>query len=179
MESTEQKNSEGKMDELFTEESGESLLTFLLDTREYAIRIIYAREVIGIHHIDAVPLTPNYVKGVINLRGKIIPIIDLRLKFGIQEKKFTKESCIIVIEYHSQLTGFIVDQLIGVLGFNKEDYEEAPYLGRNINTDYLEGMVKSENRVIIVLNCEMILTNLDSNQIESIKTETIEKEISN
>ena len=164
METINTNTSPEKKEDTFDETSEESLLTFLLDTREYAIRITYAREVINIHHIDIVPLTPNYVKGVINLRGKIIPIIDLRLKFGFQEKKISKESCIIVIEYQSLLTGFIVDQLIGVLGFKKEAYEEAPYLGHNINTDYLEGMVKHENRVIIVLNCETILHNLDSNE---------------
>ncbi len=158
-------------DKLFLEAGGK-LLTFLIDSREYAICILDAREVVGIQNIDPVPLTPPYVKGVINLRGKIIPIVDLRLKFGIAEKEFTKDSCIVVVEIDSLMTGIIVDQLIGVVGINEEDYEATPLLGQNIQAEYVEGMVKLTNRVIIVLNCEKILIH-NEQKIEALS----EKEI--
>ncbi|MBF0117254.1 MAG: purine-binding chemotaxis protein CheW [Desulfobacterales bacterium] len=143
---------------LFTQ-SGGKLLTFLLEKQEYGIEILEAREVVGIMPIDAVPHTPNFMKGVINLRGKIIPVIDLRTKFGMQPTEPTKEFCIVVVDISNRLTGIIVDFLVGVVTIEEKEFEETPELGSNIRTDFIKGMAKLEKRVIIVLDIKNILSN--------------------
>ena len=148
------------------EKSGGKLLTFLVDGREYGIQILQAREVVGMQNIDPVPRTPAFMKGVINLRGKIVPVIDLRLKFGIATREYDKDNCIVVVDLSGSLTGVIVDQLIGVITIDKEHYEPAPKLGNNINAEFVDGMVKLEERVIIVLEIEKVL---DNEELKTIK----------
>ncbi|MBP7654493.1 purine-binding chemotaxis protein CheW [Candidatus Dependentiae bacterium] len=153
---------------LFTK-SGGKLLTFFLDNREYGIQILEAREVVGMQNIDPVPRTPEFMKGVINLRGKIVPVIDLRLKFSMQKRKYDKDNCIIVVDLNGILTGVIVDQLAGVITIDKEYYEAAPKLGNNISAEFVSGMVKLDERVIIVLEIEKVL---DNDEIEFLKKAT-------
>jgi len=143
---------------LFTK-SGGKLLTFYLDKLEYGIQILEAREVVGLLNIDPVPRTPEFLKGVINLRGKIVPVIDLRLKFGMLAIEYTNEICIIVVDLAGILTGIIVDKLAGVITIDKEHYESSPRLGNNIDAQFVAGMVKLDDRVIVVLKVERILDN--------------------
>ncbi len=152
-------------DTLFSK-SGGKLLTFLLDSREYGIQILEAREVVGMQNIDPVPRTPVFMKGVINLRGKIVPVIDLRLKFGMPQREYDKDNCIIVVDLSGIFTGIIVDQLAGVITIDKEHYEQAPKLGNNISAEFVAGMVKLNERVIIVLEIEKVL---DNNELAIIK----------
>lgn len=145
-------------DTLFSK-SGGKLLTFFLGSREYGIQILEAREVVGMQNIDPVPRTPVFMKGVINLRGKIVPVIDLRLKFGMESAEYTNETCIIVVDLAGIFTGIIVDRLAGVITIDREHYEVAPKLGHNINAEFVAGMVKLDERVIIVLRLENVLDN--------------------
>lgn len=142
-------------------ESGGKLLTFLIGNQEYGIQILEAREVVGLTDIDPVPQTPDFMKGVFNLRGKIIPVIDLRSKFGMDETPPTNESCIIVVDIQGKLTGIIVNFLVGVVTIEESEFEDSPDLGNNINTVFIAGMAKLEKRVIIVLDMENILSNED------------------
>ena len=139
--------------------SGGKLLTFLLGKQEYGIQILEAREVVGMMNIDPVPQTPAFMKGIINLRGKIIPVIDLRKKFHMAEGEQTGETCIVVVDIQGKLTGVIVDFLCGVVTIEEKDFEESPELGSNIRTDFIVGMAKLETRGIIVLNMTNILSN--------------------
>lgn len=132
-------------------------LTFVLCNEEYGIEIIKVKEIIGIMNITSMPQMPDYMKGVINLRGKIIPIIDLRLKFGFQETEHSKETCIIVIEVNHKVTGVIVDTVSEVLDVNSEELEQAPNLGNGVNTDTILGMAKVKDKVKILLNIDRIL----------------------
>ncbi|MDH5559504.1 MAG: chemotaxis protein CheW [Deltaproteobacteria bacterium] len=141
------------------EESGGKLLTFLIGEQEYGIQILEAREVVGMLEIDPVPQTPDFMKGVINLRGKIIPVIDLRLKFRMEQRKPSSESCIVVVDIQGKLTGTIVDFLVGVVTIDEAEFEDSPDLGSNINTVFIRGMAKLDKRVIIVLDMAKILTN--------------------
>jgi len=149
-----------KNDKLFEGSAGK-LLTVEVNNQEYGIPILEAREVVGLQKIDEVPKTPEFMKGVINLRGKIIPIIDLRVKFEIEGYKKTPESCIIVVNLKNKMTGIIVDRLIGVVTVEKEEYETSLDLGSNIKTEFISGIVKLENRVIIVLEMDNILGNIE------------------
>lgn len=141
--------------------SGGKLLTFMTGSQEYGIEILEAREVVGLMEIDPIPQTPDFMKGVINLRGKIIPVIDLRSKFNMEETEATSESCIIVVNVQERITGIIVDSLVGVLTIEKKDFEEDIDFGTNINTDFIAGIAKLDRRVIIVLAVENILSNED------------------
>ena len=101
-------------------------LTFVLGDEIYGIEILKAREIIGLMDITTVPQTPDYMKGVINLRGKVIPVIDLRMKFRMQEEEHTKETCVIVVEVNNTSIGIIVDSVSEVSDINSGDIENAP-----------------------------------------------------
>ena len=140
-------------------------LTFALGKEQYGLEILKVREIIGYMEITAVPQTPHYVKGVINLRGQVIPVIDLRSKFGMETKEITEESCIIVVEIHQDnrefSTGVAVDKVEEVLDIASEDIEESPQFGASVNTDFILGMGKIGNSVKILLDIDKVLTNDD------------------
>lgn len=132
-------------------------LTFVLGDEEYGIEILKVREIIGVMAITPVPQSPNYIKGVINLRGKVIPVVDLRLKFGFPEKEHTKETCIIVVEVNNTLIGVIVDTVSEVLDIAIEDMEPSPHFGQDIDTDVFLGIAKIKNKVKILLDIDKVL----------------------
>ena len=140
-------------------------LTFALANEEYGLEILKVREIIGYMDITAVPQTPAYVKGVINLRGQVIPVVDLRAKFGMETTDITEETCIIVVEIsqggRSFSTGIVVDQVEEVLDIAGEDIEEAPQFGSAVNTDFILGMGKIGETVKILHDIEMVLAGDD------------------
>ena len=123
-------------------------LTFHLDKEEYGIGILKIQEIICMMPITPVPRTPECVKGVINLRGKVIPVIDLRLKFGMTEIGYTDRTCIIVVEVEGDsgtlLVGILVDSVSEVLNIKGDYIEDSPNFGTGLNTDYISGMAKTE-----------------------------------
>ena len=133
-------------------------LTFALGKEEYGVEILTVREIIGLMDITAVPQVPKYVKGVINLRGKVIPVIDLRLKFDMESIDYTNETCIIVINVEQTLMGVVVDRVCEVLDIGQEAIEPAPSFGQKLKTDFILGMGKIGEKVKILLNIEGVLT---------------------
>ncbi len=140
-------------------------LTFALAHEEYGLEILKVREIIGYMDITAVPQTPHHVKGVINLRGQVIPVIDLRSKFGMETAEVTEETCIIVVEIsqggHKFSTGIVVDHVQEVLDIAGEDIEEAPQFGSSVNTDFILGMGKIGETVKILLDIDKVLAGED------------------
>jgi purine-binding chemotaxis protein CheW len=140
-------------------------LTFALANEEYGLEILKVREIIGYMEITAVPQTPAYVKGVINLRGQVIPVVDLRAKFGMETSEITDETCIIVVETsqnnHNFSTGIVVDHVEEVLDIAGEDIEEAPQFGSAVNTDFILGMGKIGDNVKILLDIDRVLDGED------------------
>jgi purine-binding chemotaxis protein CheW len=132
-------------------------LTFVLDKEEYGIEILRVREIIKVIDITPVPEAPNYIKGVINLRGKVIPVADLRLKFGMQEIAYTEQTCIIVLDVAGKLMGAVVDTVSEVLDITEEQIEPAPDFGAGLDTDYILGMCKIGDTVKILLDIDKIL----------------------
>lgn len=136
-------------------------LTFALGAEEYGLEILKVREIIGHMDITAVPQTPDYVKGVINLRGQVIPVVDIRTLFGMESKEITEETCIIVVEVlrgnRTFNTGVVVDQVSEVLDIKGENIEEAPQLGASVNTDFILGMGKVNDAVKILLDIDKVL----------------------
>jgi purine-binding chemotaxis protein CheW len=136
-------------------------LTFALSNEEYGLEILKVREIIGYMQITAVPQTPAHVKGVINLRGQVIPVIDLRMKFGMNEVDVTEETCIIVVEIHQGdrkfQTGIVVDRVKEVLDIEGENIEDAPQFGSNVETHFILGMGKVNGAVKILLDIDKVL----------------------
>ena len=133
-------------------------LTFALGHEEYGLEILEVREIIGLMEITAIPKVPEYVKGVINLRGKVIPVIDLRLKFSMPKIDYTKETCIIVLNVDDKLIGIIVDKVCEVLDIAKENIEPSPSFGSKVHVDFITGMGKVGDKVKILLNIDKILS---------------------
>jgi purine-binding chemotaxis protein CheW len=133
-------------------------LTFALGKEDYGLEILKVREIIGMMNITAVPQVPPYVKGVINLRGKVIPVIDLRLKFSMKEIDTTVETCVIVVNLNDTLIGIIIDKVKEVLDIKQENIEPAPNFGSHVHTDYILGIGKANDSVKILLNIERVLS---------------------
>ncbi len=138
-------------------------LTFALSNEEYGLEILKVREIIGYMQITAVPQTPGHVKGVINLRGQVIPVIDLRMKFGMTEAEVTEETCIIVVEINQNdrkfQTGIVVDRVKEVLDIEGENIEDSPQFGSNVDTNFILGMGKVNGAVKILLDIDKVLGN--------------------
>ncbi len=144
-------------------------LTFALGREEYGLEILKVREIIGIMDITAVPRTPSYVKGVINLRGQVISVVDLRAKFGMEATQKTDETCVIVVEIRhggrKLNTGIIVDHVSEVLDIPAESIEEAPSFGASVETDFILGMGKINNNVKILLDIDKVLDAQEAMQV--------------
>jgi len=146
-------------------------LTFSLAQEEYGIGILKVKEIIGMMPITSVPRTPSFVKGVINLRGKVIPVLDLRTKFEMASIAYTDRTCIIVVEINSGsattiLIGIVVDAVSEVLNIKEEEIEETPKFGTQLKHDYILGMAKRDGGVKILLNIDRVLSGEEITQIE-------------
>jgi purine-binding chemotaxis protein CheW len=144
-----------------TVDRGGKYLTFSLADEEYGISILRIKEIIGMMPVTTVPQTPEFVKGVVNLRGKVIPVIDLRLKFGMPSIEYSERTCIVVLETEgpsgSTLMGSVVDSVSEVLNIREEDIEDPPTFGTRLNTDAILGMAKTEEGVKILLDIDQVL----------------------
>ena len=140
-------------------------LTFALGDEEYGLEILKVREIIGLMEITRVPRMPAYMRGVINLRGKVIPVIDLRRKFNMEEAEDTLETCVIVVFLGDLLMGVIVDRVSEVLDLPEEDIEETPDFGVSIDTEFILGVGKSGETVIMLLDIDKILTEKETEQV--------------
>jgi len=136
-------------------------LTFFLASEEYGVEILKVQEIIGRMPITPVPLTSRYIRGVINLRGKIHPIMDLKIKFGMDETQITDETCIIVIKTTSMMMGVLVDKVSEVVNISSEDIEDTPSFGGDVNPEYLLGVGKTGGRVRLLLDIEKVINAAD------------------
>ncbi len=155
---------------------GGKFLTFHLHGEEYGLEILKVREIIGVMEITAVPQAPGYVKGVINLRGKVIPVIDLRLKFGFEEVEYNDETCIIVINVRGVLMGIIVDTVSEVLDIDDDDVDATPSFGKDVNADFILGMGKVDEKIKILLDIDKILAGDDLELLGGIAGDACEGE---
>lgn len=145
-------------------------LTFSLAGETYGIGLLKIKEIIGMMPITDIPRTPGFVKGVINLRGKVIPVIDLRLRFGMEEIGYNERTCIIVVEMQAQArtvqTGVVVDSVSEVLNIKGEDIEDTPSFGAKLDTSYIAGMAKMDGGVKILLDIDRVLSRDEIASIE-------------
>jgi purine-binding chemotaxis protein CheW len=147
-------------------------LTFQLGSEEFGIRVLKVREIMGLQEITAVPQTPGHVKGVINLRGKVVPVVDLRLKFALPSAEYTQRTCIIVTqvqgESSSVLVGIVVDGVSEVLNLTGQEIEDTPDFGDQSGVRYLLGMAKVKGKVKILLDIDQVLSTPDLHNLDAI-----------
>jgi purine-binding chemotaxis protein CheW len=140
-------------------------LVFELGKEEFAVGVLKVREIMGIQAITSVPHTPSHFKGVINLRGKIIPVLDLRLKFGLPAMEYNGRTCIIVVSLETTpepiQMGIVVDGVVEVLNLADSDIEKPPHFGHGADTGYLLGMAKFKGRVKMLLDIEKTMSAQD------------------
>lgn len=137
-------------------------LTFSLHSEEYGVEILKVKEIIGLMVITTVPRTPNFIRGVINLRGKVIPVMELRKKFGMESIDDTERTCIIVVDISIQGTsvqiGILVDSVSEVINIESGDIADTPSFGTDINTEFILGMGKIRDKVIMLLDIDRVMT---------------------
>lgn len=143
--------------------TGARFLSFTLDREQYCLSIVNVKEIMGLIEITRIPQTPPFIRGVINLRGKIIPVIDLRLKFGLPERSYDERTCIIVVEfsYESETTlmGIIVDTTHEVINIPEEKISKMPYINAKIKSEYIRGVAETGDSIKIVLDIARVLSD--------------------
>ncbi len=149
---------------------GNKFLTFLIGDEVYGIPIRKAKEIIGMMEITPIPKTQTYLKGVINLRGKIIPIIDLRLKFGMEEKMYTDRTCIIIVEADTaeslRLVGVAVDSVSEVIKIQESEIEPPPEYDAKVEGDFITSLAKLKDKIIMILDIVKILNREELTNIK-------------
>ncbi len=139
-------------------------LTFLIGSECYGIEISYVTEIIGIQAITAIPELPEYVRGIINLRGKIIPVMDVRIRFKKEAREYNDRTCVIVVDIKDISIGLIVDSVAEVLTIPEQDIVDPPQVNR-MNNRYIRKIGKAGNAVKLLLDCEKLLSE---NELEDI-----------
>jgi purine-binding chemotaxis protein CheW len=136
-------------------------LTFFLDNEEYGLKILTVHEIIGMMPVTRVPRTPEFIRGVVNLRGKVIPVVDLRLRFNMDVIEASQDICIIVVQVRGIQMGIVVDRVSEVVTVAAEDIEPPPSFGVDVPTDFLLGIGKSQGRVKLLLDIDHVLTTTE------------------
>lgn len=146
-------------------------LTFVVNREEFGVAVLKVREIMGIQEVTPMPRTPEWMKGVINLRGKIIPVVDLRLKFGLAAADYTERTCIVVVQIRSGADllpmGIIVDEVSEVVTMSAGDIEDTPDFGSGADTAYILGMAKIKGKVKILLDIDQVLNNQEIRGLEA------------
>ena len=141
-------------------------VVFLLDREKYGVNILNVGTISEYLEITPMPNAENYIEGLINLRGSIIPIINLKTKFKLTKNENTNETKIIIYSANESDMGFLVDEVVGVIDLDGESVENMPEIIKGIDRDYISGVGKHENEIIILINPERILTDIEQNRIQ-------------
>ncbi len=158
---------------LLTNEEVLQMVSFVLNEEEFGVDILKVQEIIRIVELTRVPNAPHFVEGVINLRGRIVPVIDLRKRFGLPQNELDKNSRIVIVAVNNLVVGFLVDKVKEVLRVPKAVIEPPPEIASTIHTDYIIGVAKLEDRLLIVLDLEKILAPTEKNELEAYSEENM------
>jgi purine-binding chemotaxis protein CheW len=151
------KEEEYLYDELEEDTQKDKFLTFRIGDEGYGIAIGFIMEIIGMQKVTKVPDTADYVKGVINLRGQVIPVMDVRLRFGLKERDYDERTCIVVVKIDAYSVGLIVDTVSEVVDIPEDSISPKPSIGKEKTNAYIQGMGKLENEVKIILDVQKLL----------------------
>lgn len=145
-------------------------LSFELDSQIFAIPLEDIREINALSTITPIPKTPKFIEGVINLRGKVIPVWNLRTKLGMPQTQFNKETCVIITEINDKLTGMIVDKVKDVIELNADQISSRPEIGNNIDTRFVMGVAKIDDKVAVLMNTKIVLSHQEAETLTQIHT---------
>jgi purine-binding chemotaxis protein CheW len=160
-------------EQLSTENYQDQIISFKVGDEEYGLEILSVREVIRIKEITKLPKAPDFVTGVINLRGDVIPIIDLRKKFGLSFREYSEMTRVIVVEVERKLMGMVVDSVSHVIRIGQDQIVPPPTLVGGISADYIRGVGKLDERLIVLLNIGKILTSEEKIELEKINVQSV------
>jgi purine-binding chemotaxis protein CheW len=141
--------------------SASQFLSFVLGKEEYGIEILKVQEIRGYSAITAIPNTPSYIRGVINLRGAVVPIVDLRAKFGLPATDYDKFTVIIVVTIGTRVAGLIVDAVSDVLNIARSEVEPTPEFGAAVDTSFITGMAKMADKLVLLLDIDRVVASAD------------------
>ena len=139
--------------------TGNQFVTFMLAGEEYGVDIMRVQEIIGYCRFTKIPNVADFIKGVLNLRGTVVPVVDLRIKFGMDEKEYDKYTVIMIVEVAGRVMGIIVDSVSDVVMLADEDIQPTPKFSTKIKTDFINGMGKQEDKFIILLDIDKVLSD--------------------
>ncbi|NLA86360.1 MAG: purine-binding chemotaxis protein CheW [Clostridiales bacterium] len=142
-------------------------LAFLIGSEAYGIEIKYVTEIIGIQSVTEMPEMPSYVKGIINLRGRIIPLIDIRLRFGKEAREYDDRTCVIVVGINTFSYGLIVDSVFEVLSIPDEDTSPLPEINMTATNKFIKSIGKTSSGIVLIVDCEKLLTPDDIGEISA------------
>lgn len=161
--STEAKNSNGDDEEDVLSTAGEQYLTFILNSEHYGIDILKVQSVQGWERVTQIPNSPEYVLGVINMRGDVVPIIDMRSRFDLGSIEFTERTVVIIVKVecrdHERTVGLVVDAVSEVHNLRAEDYRDTPDLGSNISSEYVKGLGLADTQMVILLDVDKLVAS--------------------
>ena len=156
-----------KKSAIMSESSSRQYVTFAIGDEMYGVDVIKAQEVLNLADITRIPNTMNFMKGVIDLRGRIVPLIDMRIKFNIPEKPYDQKTVIIIAEIRGLLCGLIVDSVSDVVSMALDDIEDTPHFSAEVDRDSVIGIGRCGNRLVIVLDADRLLTEDEIHQIRN------------
>ena len=141
-----------------TRETTREVLVFVLGTEEYGVNLLAVQEIRGYEDVTAVPAVPEYLKGVMNLRGRTVPVVDLRLKFGMAEPRYDAFTVVVIVRLARRVVGFVVDGVSDVMALGAEDVQPAPSSGSVVESSFLEGLGSEGERKVLLLDIEKVLS---------------------
>lgn len=150
-------------------------VSFLLGSEEYCVDIFEVQEIINLPTIKQIPGAPSFVDGIINLRGKIVPIIDFRKRLNLNVTEFTRHTRVVIVQVNNRVIGFIVDMVSGVFKIDEADIEVTPEVVTSVNVEFISGVAKLKDKLIIILDVDKILTSHEQNTLEIMKVEEFEQ----
>jgi len=150
---------------------GDQYLTFALGEEQYGVEILRVQEIKGYTGVTRIPNTPNYVKGVLNLRGTIVPIVDLRMKFGMEQQEYDKKTVIIVVEVKGRIMGIIVDAVSDVMNIAAKDIQPAPEFGSMVDVGFINGIGSYGEKLVAFLDIDRVLSVSGTEEFDVPETE--------
>ncbi len=144
-------------------------VTFLIARETYGVEVLRVQEIIGMTGITHVPNSMEFMKGVINLRGTVVPVVDMRLRFGMEEKDYDNFTVILIVEVKGYMVGMIVDSVADVVDIPIKNIQDTPHFSANIRTDYIKGIGRIDEDLVIVLNVDKILSSEELEKMELVK----------
>ncbi|MFO0753501.1 MAG: chemotaxis protein CheW [Thermodesulfovibrionales bacterium] len=144
---------------------GRQYVTFTINGEEFAVDAVEVQEIIVLTNVTKVPHLPDYLKGVISLRGTVIPVVDLKTKFGMEREGSAEHTCVIVTEFSGGIMGLIVDSVSDVLHMPEESIASPPHFGSRLNTDFIRGIGRVDDRLVLVLDIDRVLTGGEASAV--------------